>query len=1181
MLLIDNTLPALSGLSVSTPYARPGDTVTVSVTATDANGLAGPPTLTIGGYSAGAPVSQSGDTYSWNFTIPGGMPEGYPAFNLSVTDVAGNTRTGYADYLLLVDGTAPIITDFSCSPAWAMAGTVVTFTATVVDNYGLASLPELRLNGNPVGAPSVSGSVYTWTVTISGTEQQGPAAIAITAQDNAGNSASYTPAGTVLTIDRTPPTITGISGTPTLAKPGMSVTFTATIMDNYALNGLPTLTVNGQPGPAPTQAGYVYTWHYVVPAGAPEGWATVVMSAQDMVGNVRTVTSNTLLNIDPNGPAVSNVTATPNEAKYNTAVTIQATITDYTGISGTPTLTVNGIPATFSGVSGSVYTWTYTVGAMATEGPATLRFTATDTMSNTTVHTNTSALLIDRTPPTIANVQAIPSVAKGGDIVRIRFDATDVHTSIQGQPTVSVNGISAQFYSLTGSTYEYRYTVRASEPEGSATIVITARDRVANVGFKSESGALMIDRSAPTVSLVTVDPPCAGNGQQVTIGFRVTDPAGLGGYPTVTVNGHTAMRTAGAGGAFEYVYTVTQGQDPDGPAAISIAVTDLVGNTGTSSANGLLTVDTAPPAGTITIENGELFTRFVFVTLNVSASDGAAGCGVTHMSFSADGVQWTPWEDLASSRAWELTLGTGWKRVYARFRDAAGNIGASVYDEIAYKPNQLAVDQESSPEVTVGRGNAVVLEVSPRNVFGRIISYEWRRNGETVYDSQGNKADGPVLALENVAYEDEGEYVCVVVDELETATSAPFTVRVAEAVPAIGPAGLMMLIGLLMGVALTMFRKKSHGGGGVLCGLLTALMLVGLSSAVGGSAAWGEAAVVYSAHCDSGGLDNASLESLAREKGSVEVWERDASGHVIRKISRWGDPAYANPLFMTMQAEAMNEWLAKGAKSAVMKDGTEVVSADLGDGLYLEMMRPQTPGGPTFESRLIRGGEVLLTEQWWEERSPEGVLRPRFIRIDDGRRAIVQVFEYTDTPPPAFAPISMKMEGPERPIEGKLIVTPADRSSLPDKSGLQSQEVQFLVPQQGLDNLGFDSGWIPSGGYGDPGGFVIQVRVRANAGFNYDASVNGLITLDETGMLGLGPANGTWGFYFGAEFFMKGAVDLSWVPLIGQFLQPYADAGWLSAAEVAMLASMRQRREARAWARANTGRPGLAAMRAF
>jgi RsiW-degrading membrane proteinase PrsW (M82 family) len=51
--------------------------------------------------------------------------------------------------------------------------------------------------------------------------------------------------------------------------------------------------------------------------------------------------------------------------------------------------------------------------------------------------------------------------------------------------------------------------------------------------------------------------------------------------------------------------------------------------------------------------------------------------------------------------------------------------------------------------------------------------------------------------------------------------------------------------------------------------------------------------------------------------------------------------------------------------------------------------------------------------------------------------------------------------------------------------------------------------------------------------------------------------------------------------LIGRYLHPYADAGWLSPAEVAMLASMARRREARAWARANTGRNGLEGMRAF
>ncbi|QKE85392.1 PrsW family intramembrane metalloprotease [Arthrobacter sp. NEB 688] len=51
--------------------------------------------------------------------------------------------------------------------------------------------------------------------------------------------------------------------------------------------------------------------------------------------------------------------------------------------------------------------------------------------------------------------------------------------------------------------------------------------------------------------------------------------------------------------------------------------------------------------------------------------------------------------------------------------------------------------------------------------------------------------------------------------------------------------------------------------------------------------------------------------------------------------------------------------------------------------------------------------------------------------------------------------------------------------------------------------------------------------------------------------------------------------------LIGLYLRPYADAGWLTRSEVSMLSSMARRREARLWARSNAGTRGLSAMRAF
>jgi hypothetical protein len=51
--------------------------------------------------------------------------------------------------------------------------------------------------------------------------------------------------------------------------------------------------------------------------------------------------------------------------------------------------------------------------------------------------------------------------------------------------------------------------------------------------------------------------------------------------------------------------------------------------------------------------------------------------------------------------------------------------------------------------------------------------------------------------------------------------------------------------------------------------------------------------------------------------------------------------------------------------------------------------------------------------------------------------------------------------------------------------------------------------------------------------------------------------------------------------LIGRFLMPYADTGWLSPAEVRMLSRMSLRRSARMWAQQTGGRRALRSMQAF
>ncbi len=78
------------------------------------------------------------------------------------------------------------------------------------------------------------------------------------------------------------------------------------------------------------------------------------------------------------------------------------------------------------------------------------------------------------------------------------------------------------------------------------------------------------------------------------------------------------------------------------------------------------------------------------------------------------------------------------------------------------------------------------------------------------------------------------------------------------------------------------------------------------------------------------------------------------------------------------------------------------------------------------------------------------------------------------------------------------------------------------------------------------------------------------------------------GLYFGVQvpIFLLFVVLIIWLRhregrLIRQYLSQYADAGWLSHQEVAMLASLSARRQARSWAKQNGGKPALRSMRSF
>ncbi len=109
-------------------------------------------------------------------------------------------------------------------------------------------------------------------------------------------------------------------------------------------------------------------------------------------------------------------------------------------------------------------------------------------------------------------------------------------------------------------------------------------------------------------------------------------------------------------------------QYKDGSATVSPSYSDSI------------VLDTTLPTGTITIDDGALYTGTTQVTLTLSASD--AGSGVAQMKFSNNNVTWGAWQSYSTSASWTLESGYGEKTVHVKYKDSAGNTSWSASDDI-------------------------------------------------------------------------------------------------------------------------------------------------------------------------------------------------------------------------------------------------------------------------------------------------------------------------------------------------------------------------------------------------------------------------------------------------------------------------------------------------------------------
>jgi hypothetical protein len=595
---IDNTAPSVGSLAMvsnnaNTAFAKSGDTVTLSFTASDTN------LQTVAATLNGAPATvtnTSGSNYTATAAV-GASDVGSVPYSITVTDKAGNStavNTGVA-LPVTADNTAPALTlgtmtsNNSTNTAYAKSGNTITLNFTASDTN--LNLPTATINGQSATVTNTSGSNYTATIALSG--GSGALSYQVTATDKAGNSTSNTTGATQsFTVDNTAPavalgTVTSNNSTNTgFAKAGDTITLNFTVTDTNP--GVVTASINSQSATV-ANTGINYTATITLVGGS--GTLSTSVTALDLAGNTSgavTAGATQSFVVDNTAPSVTVGTMTTTKgtnptyyAKSGDVVTLNFTASDTN--MGTPTATINGNTATIANPSGNNYTATWTVGA-SDNGTVTYSIIVADLAGNSTTKTTGSSTTVtaDNTAPTVTmgamtSNNANNLYAKSGNVVTLNWTASDTNLNTVA---ANINGAGA---TVTNS-YKATYTVGASDA-GLVPYTITVTDLAGNqtVRTTGATSTVFMDNTPPTVTVTfTVNGTTVGTStpdfistDTIAVSASVTDSSLNASGATIQIDNHSVTESTVDGGA---TWTASRLFGSDNVQSYSVVIVDMAGN---------------------------------------------------------------------------------------------------------------------------------------------------------------------------------------------------------------------------------------------------------------------------------------------------------------------------------------------------------------------------------------------------------------------------------------------------------------------------------------------------------------------------------------------------------------------------------------------------------------------------
>ena len=455
-----------------------------------------------------------------------------------------------------------------------------------------------------------TGAAYTATITpkdgVEGT-------VTIEIAENVVEDGNKASEGKTVEVDTLHPTVTGITGIPTIEK---NEAFDIIITFSEAVNGFAAsdLTISG-PATATLKSGEDGGTAYTVtitPDSYSEDDVTITVDADtvtDLALNDNTASDTTdSVHVDTIVPTVTGITGIPTIEK-NEAFDIIITFSEAVNGFAASDLTISGpaTPTLKSGEDGDTeYTVTITPDSYS-EDDVTITVDA-DTVTDLALNDNTASdttdsVHVDTIAPTVT-ITDIPTIEKNEafDITITfsepvnGFDASDITTN-------GPVAVSPPSWNNGNTDYTLTITPNPGE-EGDFTIKVnadTVKDLALNDNTASIVSTVHIDTILPTVTGITGIPTVEKN---VAFNITITFSEPVNGFDPskIDIDGPaTASPLSGTDGAPEYILTITPNSDSEGTVTMFVkanAVTDLAGNTNNTTfapTPNTVHIDTIPP----------------------------------------------------------------------------------------------------------------------------------------------------------------------------------------------------------------------------------------------------------------------------------------------------------------------------------------------------------------------------------------------------------------------------------------------------------------------------------------------------------------------------------------------------------------------------------------------------------